>query len=667
MHFGSDRPRAFLVRLAQSRRGNTLAIMAAALIPLCGMIGGGVDVARMYLVKTRLQHACDAGALAGRKAMGGGQWSQSGNMPNTVAQRFFKANIADDAYGSSGMTSAFSETAGKVTGAASAVLPMTLTKVIGATTTTLSVTCEAEMRLPNTDVMFVLDNTGSMDSKAVSTDSQTKMQAMRSAVKCFYEIVARLDTDEDCVGGAPSGGLSDQVQVRFGFVPYAMNVNVGRLLPTDYIANNWTYQSREVDDDPEYGAFDRWNDTFATNTVGSYGTAIPVQLRGVGSSADCNSSTFPTPADTYTPTSGQRQWPIENSDNGTEWSAYTPTIHRTYSTSYSSSLKICTLRYQERTMFRLAWHKRVSSKAAGAVGFPIFAYRPVRFDISQLKNNPGMANVSLPIGKFNAATSVAWGGCIEERQTVRATSYDPIPGDALDLDLKNAPTGSEETQWGPLLPGAVFGRKNASGVYTTDTIRTFNALPFSRVSECPAAATKMMKWPYANEFSNYVDGLVARGNTYHDIGLIWGARLMWPTGIFRAENEFTPQGGEIQRNLIFMTDGDACTDIDNYQAYGFAAIDRRQTPANTLPTEGCTTTGTLTQQVNARYQAVCRVVRNENITLWVIWFGVKNNTLETQMRNCATPGRFFAARNQTDLQNTFRQIADQISQLRITN
>jgi len=61
------------------------------------------------------------------------------------------------------------------------------------------------------------------------------------------------------------------------------------------------------------------------------------------------------------------------------------------------------------------------------------------------------------------------------------------------------------------------------------------------------------------------------------------------------------------------------------------------------------------------------VVRNENITLWVIWFGVKNNTLETQMRNCATPGRFFAARNQTDLQNTFRQIADQISQLRITN
>lgn len=664
MHFGSDRHRTFLVRLARSRRGNTLAIMAAALIPLCGMIGGGVDVARMYLVKTRLQHACDAGALAGRKAMGGGQWAQSNNLPNTIAQRFFKANIADDAYGSSGMTSAFSESAGKVTGTASAVLPMTLTKVIGAKTTTLSVTCEAEMRLPNTDVMFVLDNTGSMASPAVATDSQTKIQALRSAVKCFYEIVARLDTDENCVGGAPSGGLSDQVQVRFGFVPYAMNVNVGRLLPTEYIADTWTYQSREVDDEPDYGAFDRWNDTLSTNNAGAYGPYVPVQTRTVSRATDCTAEAFPPPADTYTATSGPRQWPKDKTDTGTEWSAFTPAIHRSYSV-YPTTSTICTTRYRERPIFRLGWHKRVSSGASGAVAFPTWVYRPIRFNVSGLKNSPGMASVTLPVGEFNAATTVAWGGCVEERQTVRATSYDPVPSGALDLDLKNAPTGSEDTQWGPLLPGAVFGRKNASGTYTTNEVRTFNA--FTRTSACPAPATKMMKWPDARNFSDYVDGLGADGNTYHDIGLIWGARIMWPTGIFRAENEFTPQGGEIQRNLIFMTDGDACTDLDNYQAYGFAAIDRRQTPANTLPSEGCTTTGTLTQQVNARYQAVCRVVRNENITLWVIWFGVKNNTIETQMRNCATPGRFFAARNQVDLQNTFRQIADQISQLRITN
>ena len=60
--------------LARDVRGNTMAIMAATLIPLAGLVGGGIDISRMYIVKTRLQHACDAGALAGRKAMGGGAW-----------------------------------------------------------------------------------------------------------------------------------------------------------------------------------------------------------------------------------------------------------------------------------------------------------------------------------------------------------------------------------------------------------------------------------------------------------------------------------------------------------------------------------------------------------------------------------------------------------------
>ena len=70
------RPRGFMSALARDVRGNTLAIMAAALIPLAGLVGGGIDISRMYITKTRLQHACDAGALAGRKAMGGGTWAQ---------------------------------------------------------------------------------------------------------------------------------------------------------------------------------------------------------------------------------------------------------------------------------------------------------------------------------------------------------------------------------------------------------------------------------------------------------------------------------------------------------------------------------------------------------------------------------------------------------------
>ena len=97
--------------------------------------------------------------------MGGGTWAQSGGMPNTVALQFFDANFQTTAYGSGAVARSFSETAGKVSGTASASLPMTLMRVFGKTAETLAVTCDAEMRLPNTDVMFVLDTTGSMASK----------------------------------------------------------------------------------------------------------------------------------------------------------------------------------------------------------------------------------------------------------------------------------------------------------------------------------------------------------------------------------------------------------------------------------------------------------------------------------------------------------------------
>ena len=89
--------RGFLGRLARDARGNTLAIVSAALIPVAGIVGGGIDMGRLYITKTRLQHACDAGALAGRKAMVGGIWSQSNFAPRTAANALFDANFQDGA------------------------------------------------------------------------------------------------------------------------------------------------------------------------------------------------------------------------------------------------------------------------------------------------------------------------------------------------------------------------------------------------------------------------------------------------------------------------------------------------------------------------------------------------------------------------------------------
>ncbi|WP_159712890.1 TadE/TadG family type IV pilus assembly protein [Sphingomonas sp. AX6] len=621
-----------LSALARDARGNVLALMAAGMFPLAGMVGGAVDLSRMYIVKTKLQHACDAGALAGRKAMGAGVWTQANGMPNATAERFFAANIGQNPYGANGLEHEFNESAGRVTGTASADVPMTLMRIFGFEERTITVSCDAEMRLPNTDVMFVLDVTGSMGSKATSSDSETKMVALRRAVKCFYEIVARLDTDATCDGGAPSGGTGDQVQIRFGFVPYNTNVNVGRLLPTAYLADRWSYQSRE----PRYASRQEWQ-LQSSSTNPRQNVSYP-NVR----SSDCTQANATALNTSNTQTNGNERTVTETRYTRTGWTS--STSHAGTCQGYSETT---TSRYQYVTVTE----------------FSQWRYDLIEHPVAGLKNGPTAWNgsIELPLGSNGTNRTVAWDGCIEERQTVTGTNFTPIPDDAIDLDIDRVPDNAA-SRWGPLLRSAIYTRYSG-GNYTRNRVETASDLDNNSSYSCPTESRKMAPWTDAGGFSSYVNSLTPNGNTYHDIGLLWGARLLSPTGLFASENAVTPQGGEIERHLIFMTDGDTVTHNFGYSAYGVPWYDRRN-----VASPGTANNGSFNNEVNARFDAICSAVKNQNVTLWVISFGNGSNaTTEGRLEDCATPGRYFTARSSSALQATFRQIADQISALRLTN
>jgi Flp pilus assembly protein TadG len=80
----------FLGRLRRDVRGNTLAIMAAAMIPLIAMIGSGIDTTRAYMAQNRFRQACDAGALAGRKLLVGTTVSDA---VRNEATKYFRFNF----------------------------------------------------------------------------------------------------------------------------------------------------------------------------------------------------------------------------------------------------------------------------------------------------------------------------------------------------------------------------------------------------------------------------------------------------------------------------------------------------------------------------------------------------------------------------------------------
>ena len=169
-------------RLLKNEEGNIIAILAAAVIPVIGLVGGGVDMSRLYLTQSRLQGACDAGALSGRKTMGVGTWAANSGAANAQALRMFDQNFANGAYGSNNLVRSFTESGGNVVGTASTVVPMALMQVLGQESKVVSVRCQAELRIPNSDVMFVLDTTGSMGDPA-SGSTETKISGLRKAVK----------------------------------------------------------------------------------------------------------------------------------------------------------------------------------------------------------------------------------------------------------------------------------------------------------------------------------------------------------------------------------------------------------------------------------------------------------------------------------------------------
>ena len=645
-----DKVRAggILGRLARDRRGNTLAMMAIALIPLIGMAGSAVDTARVYYVKVRLQQACDAGVLAGRKTMDGTDFNTNAYQQ---AQAFFGNNFKTGMLGSATPTFIpVKTTENHVAGTASVVVPMTLTKMMGMGPVTLNVACEAKLEIPNLDVMFVLDTTGSM-TETNPGDNQSKISGLRNAVNNFY----------DTVESAKKTGT----QVRYGFVPYSTNVNVGMLLKPEWMVDHWHYQSRIADD---VGKTNGKKDT--TEWIGDGNTDYR-DLSGrrgtrttTGSSENC---VAPGNSADYSNTTDTPSWTYVGNDK--RWRVRTQRVNgSSYTASRSNGICTITESWFENYVREYRENQKRNPNYGNEIGgTPIYywKYRERDFDVSAFKGSGATmagGKTTEQIGDNHSMREISWGGtkaCIEERQTVKQTNYDPYPTSAYDLDVDMVPDPSNpDTQWKPWVPEFVYMRPNRD-YPNLNEIRTssnlFNASSDSAYSPCPSPAVKLTIQS-KKTFSDYVSRLAVGGNTYHDIGFLWGVRLLSPTGIFASENATAPNGGDISRHLIFMTDGQTQTFRSIYEAYGVSAWDQRRT--NGMPTDSEQDT-----IVANRLTALCTVAKRKNITVWVIAFGT---TLSSMLQNCASDGRSFQANNAAQLNQTFSNIAAQIAKLRVS-
>ena len=221
---------SLLTRLRKSQTGNVLPMMAAAMVPLAGMIGSGLDMSRAYMVKAKLQNACDTAALAARREMGGSGFSSAAE---AEGERFFNFNFPEGTMGTEPVDLEVRESADDpsvVEVEASTVVPTTVMKVIGRDSIAVSVECDADKDYVHNDIMLVLDVTLSMNCRAGTTDTYCTSQQtgarianLRNAGVGLYRAL------EDAEG----------VRTRYGFMPYSMTVNVANDLTFNDSNSDW--------------------------------------------------------------------------------------------------------------------------------------------------------------------------------------------------------------------------------------------------------------------------------------------------------------------------------------------------------------------------------------------------------------------------------------------
>jgi hypothetical protein len=255
-------------------------------------------------------------------------------------------------------------------------------------------------------------------------------------------------------------------------------------------------------------------------------------------------------------------------------------------------------------------------------------------------------------GNLITTSNVTWNGCIEERESVNTiTPTTPadlvIPAQAYDLNVNLIPHNSA-TRWRPMFPAITYSRTGGSASATTGSSLATAA--------CPAAARRLEVWNRGN-MQSFVNSLNPTGSTYHDIGMIWGARMISTGGIF-ADGCEVYNAMPCTRHIIFMTDGQMDTDNGIYSFMGVEKNDQRVAGMSN-PSES-----ELNGRHMRRFRMMCNAAKGMNASIWVIAFGT---TLSSDMQACASnTNQASTVTNRDALIARFREIGNNIGALRLT-
>ncbi len=617
----------------KATRGNIAMIFGLALIPICLAVGVGLDMSRAMITRARMGTALDAAGLAV-----GSQPSMTQDDMQKLAREYFKQNYTADeqSYGTPAeVTLDRPEGSQTITLSTKVQMPTILMRIVGIDTMDVAAKSEITWGQTKLWVALVLDNTGSMCqypaapniSSCPTPDPASKIVALKTATHSLLQML--------------QNAASNDGDVKVSIVPFSKDVNVG----TGKVDETW------ID----------WSNWDAAPP-----NAVPGNTVGPGSSCPWSSSN-----DGFKCMIG----PV----NGSTTVSTVPSIPVAWdsATSYSTGNQVT---YNSTIYISIK-----SGSNRKPTSYPSYW-------TAQPADYSGYLCPSMDNGNYNSgdgstkldAASHYYNGCYDSTVASDTTTTNTGSNQTL-CDNKSSCTTQNYCKTTVSVSGNVtttteqtsctcgkVGRNSypscsATPKVTTETKlynHTWHSNAHSTWTGCimdraqdydtlNTAPSGSAKFPAENSnyclpgtitplssawstLSSQVDAMTANGNTNQTVGLAWGWQTLTNSDPYNPGD--LPE--DTRKVIILLTDG---LNTQNRWSGSQGTIDDRT-------------------------EAICSQINKEenNITIYTVQVDTGADGESQVLKDCATDGHYVHLTAATQIDETFKQIGTEITNLRVS-
>lgn len=297
------------------------------------------------------------------------------------------------------------------------------------------------------------------------------------------------------------------------------------------------------------------------------------------------------------------------------------------------------------------------------------------------------------LSKFSRVSQAEWAGCIEARSGIYGINADPanpanpetmyVPMFAPDEDAQGNNNwwsdGSEDT--------SAKRQSDLKKYYATSSRASINS---SRGPNYSCKTTPIV--PLTNvttdsgleKITGNIKRMQPQGNTNVPEGMVWGWRTLTSTAPFPQGRPSSDLGND--KVIIALTDG-ANVYNSSYAALGYPSVNTKGYSKPRIyqePNNLSSRTHNYADALNARFQKLCKLAKEDNIMIMTVALDLdsKKGSGDSKqieiMKECASysrvrkdekdptqPAKLFWNSTSSELEQTFKEIADELSNLRV--